>query len=87
MLSKMNPEVLKEKALNILKALKGKENVEEIEACITRIRLVLKSCDDIDEKKLQENGSLGILKINEKEIQIIIGPAADPIVTYIKMLL
>jgi prephenate dehydrogenase len=42
---------------------------------------------DLDEKKLQENGSLGILKINEKEIQIIIGPAADPIVTYIKMLL
>ncbi len=87
MLSKINPEFLKEKAFNILKAVGCKENLEEIEACITRIRLVLKSTDNIDEKKLKENGSLGIIKISEKEIHIIIGPTADPIVTYIKKLL
>jgi PTS system N-acetylglucosamine-specific IIC component len=83
----MNPKNLKEKAYKILEAVRGKENVEEVEACITRIRFVLKSCNDIDEKNLKENGSLGIIKINKNEIHIVIGPAADPIVTYIKKLL
>ena len=75
---------LDEKALNILEAVGGHDNLDSLDACITRIRLTLKDPSKLDEKKLKAMGISGIMKMGENNVQIVVGTMADPIVTKMK---
>lgn len=57
----------------ILSAIGGKENVDEVDNCISRLRLILKDTEKVDEKLVKQTGSMGILKIDKHNIQIIYG--------------
>ncbi len=57
----------------IMEALGGKENIQEIDNCISRLRLVLKDTAVIKENELKKTGSLGIIKINETNLQVVYG--------------
>ena len=59
-------EEVTELGKSIMEALGGKENIEEIDNCISRLRLVLKDTSAINENGLKKTGSLGIIRINEK---------------------
>jgi PTS system maltose and glucose-specific IIC component len=61
-------------ALKFIEALGGKDNFVSVDNCVTRLRLILKDTSIVDEKALKENGALGIIKPNNTDIQVVIGP-------------
>lgn len=83
-LSGLSNTELSNKAEEILKAIGSKENIDAIDACITRIRLSVKDAALIDEKRLKEIGATGVMKMGAKNYQIVVGTVADPLVTHIK---
>jgi glucose-like phosphotransferase system IIB component len=62
----------------MLTALGGKENIEKMDACITRLRLEVRDPSKIDEKKLRELGAIGIVKMG-KAVQVVFGTTAESI--------
>lgn len=71
------------KAKSILAALGGRENLSEIESCITRIRAELKDVSVVDEDAIRAAGAFGVVRQGNL-IQIIVGPEADSIVEEIE---
>lgn len=86
-LSGLGNSELKEKGIFILEALGGKVNVENIDACITRIRVTVKDTSKVNEKRLKELGATGIIKLGSNNMQIVVGTIADPLVTHIKAMM
>jgi len=68
----------------IVTALGGKENIEEIENCFTRLRLVLKDTTLANETDLKSTGAAGIVKINSTHLQVIYGPQVEGIALKVK---
>lgn len=84
---KSNDDEITKKADEILEAVGNKENIEVIEACITRIRLTVKDGSKIQEARLKELGATGVMKLNENNYQVVVGTVADTLVTRIKRLM
>lgn len=61
----------------IMDALGGKENIVELDNCISRLRLVLKDTSIVNDALLKRTGSLGIIKINENNIQVVYGTKVE----------
>ena len=61
----------------ILKAIGGKENIRDIDNCISRLRLILNDTSVVDETALKATGSLGIIRINDNNIQVVYGPKVE----------
>src|SRR5699024_7292741 len=61
----------------ILQALGGEDNVEEIDNCISRLRLVLKDTSIVDEDLLRETGAMGTVAIDENNYQAVYGPKVE----------
>ena len=61
----------------IMDALGGKEIILEIDNCISRLRLVLKDTSIVNDALLKRTGSLGIIKINENNIQVVYGTKVE----------
>ncbi|SHK08063.1 N-acetylglucosamine-specific PTS transporter subunit IIBC [Tepidibacter formicigenes] len=76
-----------ESAKAYLQALGGKENIIELDSCITRLRLTLKDTSIVDENKLKSLGASGVLKINDKNMQVIVGTKVELLSTRMKKLL
>lgn len=57
----------------ILSALGGKENIVSLDNCVTRLRMVVKDVDQVDETILKKNGALGVVKLDDENVQVIIG--------------
>lgn len=74
---------LTERAHNVLQALGGKENVDTLDACITRLRISIKDMSKVNEAKLKQLGATGIMKMDETSLQVIVGTVADPLASYI----
>ena len=68
---------ISEVAQGYFKALGGKENLVEIDACVTRLRLTLKDASIIDEKEIKRLGAAGVIKPNNKSIQVVVGTHAE----------
>lgn len=75
-----------EKAAIILEAIGGRDNVEFLDACITRLRATLKNPRVIDKSILTAEGSAGILEAGNS-IQIIFGTEAERIKDDIKSIM
>ena len=78
---------IEEKAKSVLEALGGKENIENIDACVTRIRLVAVDTNKLNEAELKRLGASGVMKLDSKNVQVIFGTLADPLVTHIKKIM
>lgn len=65
----------------------GGANVVAIDACITRLRLTLKETAGVDEAAAKRLGASGVIKLNQQNIQIIVGPKAELIATRMTQLL
>ncbi len=66
-----NPEVLK--AQIIIKGLGGKDNIVELEACMSRLRVELKDGSLFDEGIIKKTGCNGIVRADERNVQIVYG--------------
>lgn len=66
---------LEEESLRIIAALGGEENIEDITACATRLRVSLKDSEAIKEEELKAVGATAVLKVQDG-IQAIYGARA-----------
>lgn len=64
------------KAAEILAAIGGKENVIDLESCITRLRLSLHDTSKVDEKALRKLGAAGVIRMGSA-VQVVFGPLAE----------
>ncbi|GGE29793.1 PTS glucose transporter subunit IIABC [Marinithermofilum abyssi] len=53
------------RAVKILAALGGKENITKLDACITRLRVGVKDVGKVDDAKLKRLGAAGVLKLDD----------------------
>jgi PTS system N-acetylglucosamine-specific IIB component, Glc family (TC 4.A.1.1.7)/PTS system N-acetylglucosamine-specific IIC component, Glc family (TC 4.A.1.1.7) len=65
-------------------AIGGKENIVEVDSCITRLRLTLKDASIVDEAACKRLGAAGLIKPNNKNVQIVVGTHAELIAEEIK---
>lgn len=61
----------------VVKALGGKENIENVDNCITRLRIDLKEVRDIDKDLLNSSGCTGFFFPTAKHIHIVFGPQVE----------
>ncbi len=64
------------KAEKIIAALGGADNIEEIEACATRLRTVVVDAAAVNEAGLKAAGAFGVLKAGPV-FQVVVGGEAD----------
>ena len=66
-----------ELAVKAIELLGGKENIVDVDACMTRLRVTVKEIEKVgDEKAWKDNKALGLI-VKDKGVQAIYGPKAD----------
>jgi PTS system N-acetylglucosamine-specific IIC component len=73
-------------AENVLEALGGRENVESVEGCITRLRLFVADPESIDDARLKQLGASGVVK-RGKVAQVVMGTQSDRIAARMERIL
>lgn len=63
-------------AKEILDGLGGADNVQDIEPCITRLRVDVKDQNLVDESILAKAGAFGVVQVGGT-VQVVVGPVAD----------
>lgn len=63
-------------ALEVLAALGGRENIEDVDACITRLRVSVKDVEKVDKDRIKALGATAVLEV-KGGIQAIFGAKAD----------
>jgi PTS system N-acetylglucosamine-specific IIC component len=58
-------------------ALGGAGNIVSVDACTTRLRLVLANRDAADPEALKRLGARGSVRVGDSGLQVVVGPAAD----------
>jgi N-acetylglucosamine PTS system EIICBA or EIICB component len=71
-------------ALGWIRALGDAGNLRAVEACTTRLRLVLEDVNRIDEPALAALGSRGVLRLADGAVQVVVGPIADQLASEIR---
>jgi PTS system glucose-specific IIC component len=69
---------LKETAVQVLAALGGQENINDVDACITRLRVSVKDVSKVDKDTIKALGATAVLEV-QGGVQAIFGAMADPI--------
>ena len=67
------------RAAAFVAALGGARNLIEVDACTTRLRLVLVDNRAIDEAALSRLGARGVLRSSTQGLQVVLGPIADQV--------
>lgn len=62
-----------------VKASGGVENLVNIDACITRLRLTVKDAHKVDEALAKQLGAAAVVKLSHQSVQIIVGTRAEKI--------
>lgn len=68
----------------IVAALGGVGNIEAIDNCFTRLRMVLKDSEKIDEAALKTTGAAGVIKLDKSNVQVVYGPQVEGIALKVK---
>lgn len=77
---------LKDKAMDVIEAFGGKENIEDMDACITRLRASVVDMEKVDKEKLKALGATDVLIIGDG-VQAVFGTKAVILKNYIVDLL
>ncbi|MCK6264134.1 N-acetylglucosamine-specific PTS transporter subunit IIBC [Vibrio sp. ZSDE26] len=70
-----------------VEALGGKQNIKSVDACITRLRLQVEDSSALNEERLKELGSKGVIKVGKSGAQVVLGPKAEVVATSLKAFL
>ncbi|MGT2910778.1 maltose/glucose-specific PTS transporter subunit IIBC [Streptococcus cameli] len=54
-------------------ALGGKENIQSLDNCVTRLRLVVADGSIVEDDRLKQLGALGVIHLDTQNIQVVIG--------------
>jgi N-acetylglucosamine PTS system EIICBA or EIICB component len=64
----------------------GKANIESIDNCATRLRLVLSDTEKVNQDGLKRHGARGVVKLNKKNLQVIVGTQVEFVAEALKNL-
>ncbi|AZS19802.1 MULTISPECIES: N-acetylglucosamine-specific PTS transporter subunit IIBC [unclassified Caulobacter] len=64
---------------DFLVALGGAANLVSVDACTTRLRLIVNDQGQVDEPALKALGARGVVKPSDKALQVVLGPIADTV--------
>lgn len=78
---------MQQKAQLYLEALGGRENIKEIDGCITRLRMTLVDPSRMDLRRLQAAGMIGRPIVMGKGVQVVVGTYAELIGSEINTIL
>jgi PTS system N-acetylglucosamine-specific IIC component len=62
-----------------IEALGGVDNLVSVDACTTRLRLILADGSAVDERALKALGARGIVRPSANALQVVLGPVADQV--------
>jgi len=74
-----------EEALAFIQALGGKENIIDTDACITRLRMHVKSSSQLKDEVFLRLGAKGVIRPNNTSIQVVLGTKAEKIADAIQV--
>jgi len=84
-IDKENEEVeSSNEALAFIEALGGKENIISTDACITRLRMEVKSSKDLSDEAFMKLGAKGVIRPSDTTIQVVLGTRAEGVAELIK---
>lgn len=63
----------------ILAALGGADNIVSLDNCITRLRLAVKDMSLVDDDVLKANRAIGVVHLNDHNLQVVIGPQVQSV--------
>ncbi|PRR79342.1 PTS system glucose-specific EIICB component [Clostridium liquoris] len=75
------------RAAKVLEALGGKENIDVIDACITRLRLTVYDTAKVDKARLKALGAAGTMDAGGGNIQVVFGTEAEMLKDEIKKIM
>ncbi|MEF7437640.1 N-acetylglucosamine-specific PTS transporter subunit IIBC [Paenibacillus lautus] len=75
------------KAAKVLQNIGGADNITSIDACITRLRLVVKDEKAVKDSELKKLGASGVMRLGHGAVQVVFGPQAESIKDEIKKMM
>ncbi|WP_099159865.1 N-acetylglucosamine-specific PTS transporter subunit IIBC [Virgibacillus ndiopensis] len=69
------------KAYYYLTALGGPDNIQTLDYCATRLRLQINNMDKVDEKALKRQGAHGVMRVNKRNLQVVVGTTVEFLAT------
>lgn len=71
----------------VLEGIGGKENVKNLDNCVTRLRFEIKDYTKVDEKKIKSAGVAGIIRPGKTSVQVIVGTKVQFVADEMKKML
>ncbi|HEX8757775.1 MAG TPA: N-acetylglucosamine-specific PTS transporter subunit IIBC [Steroidobacteraceae bacterium] len=65
-------------------ALGGAANLQSVDACTTRLRLIVRTQEGIDVEALKSLGARGVVRPSATALQVVVGPTADQLASEIR---
>jgi glucose-like phosphotransferase system IIB component len=75
---------LREKSKEVIMAYGGADNILNIDACITKLRIQVKNKKIVNENRLKELGALGVIHPSPQSVYAVFGNEADLIKNQMK---
>ena len=72
------------RAAAFVEALGGAANLTTVDACATRLRLIVANQDAIDERALKRLGARATVRVSSNALQVVLGPIADQVADEIR---
>ncbi|MEI7253473.1 PTS transporter subunit EIIB [Dickeya dadantii] len=66
----------KQQIQRLLRWFGGRDNIEQVDACITRLRVTVKNLNLVDSQGLQQEGALGVIILGQ-QVHAIFGKQSD----------
>ncbi|HEI8866301.1 PTS transporter subunit EIIC [Serratia sp. AKBS12] len=76
-----------EQVARIIVGLGGKENIQLVDCCFTRLRVKVVNMEEIDDEALMASGASGIKRASDEDIQVIYGLQVEKIANQLKQAL
>lgn len=73
-------------AVQYMEALGGKDNLTQIDNCVTRLRLKVKDMSKINEDELKRLGAKGVIRLNQTDVQVVVGTDVEFVANELKKL-
>ncbi|ANY75625.1 PTS sugar transporter [Paenibacillus ihbetae] len=71
-------------AAKVLANIGGEDNIVSIDACITRLRLVVKDDKAVNDSALKSLGAAGVMRLGQGAVQVVFGPKSEQLKDEIK---
>ena len=76
-----------QKADKILIGLGGKENIDTVDYCTTRLRINVHDDSVIDERQIKTSGAHGVVKPGKNNVQVVVGTEVEHVAEEMKRML